>query len=125
MLKYVELHEDSEPSINPWAIRQALIYQKYFHQSRESSHVFVRLSSAMQLALKGVLQKSSNQDDFISRWESVHQLFLGTLNANWRDFINYLDHEVSIIVSCMSFLLAETGLISNRRQVRPGHPVQI
>ena len=98
MLKYVQMHEDG-PTINPWSIRQAALYQKFEVKSLESHHIFVRLSSAMQEALHEALQRSPNREcEFISRWENVHMLFLKTLNANWRMYINYLDEEVSKIV---------------------------
>ena len=98
MLKYVQMHEDG-PAINPWSIRQAALYQKFEVKSLESHHIFVRLSSAMQEALHHALQRSPNKEcEFISRWENVHMLFLKTLNANWRMYINYLDEEVSKIV---------------------------
>ena len=99
MLKYVQMHEDDGPTINPWAIRQAALYQKIELKSLESQHVFVRLSAAMQEALHHALQRSPKKEcEFISRWENVHVLFLKTLNANWRRYINYLDEEVSKIV---------------------------
>ena len=98
MLKYVQMHEDG-PTINPWSIRQAALYQKVEVKSLESHHIFVRLSSAMQEALHHALQRSPNKEcELISQWENVHMLFLKTLNANWRTYINYLDEEVSKIV---------------------------
>ncbi|KAL6718833.1 hypothetical protein ACLMJK_003067 [Lecanora helva] len=51
----------------------------------------------MQTVLRDVLQGSPNQEktcSFVSRWQSVHELFLRTLNDNWRRYINYLDEEV-------------------------------
>ena len=99
MLKYVQMHEDPGPTINPWTIRQAALYQKIEVKTLESHHVFVRLSTAMQEALHHALQRSPNKEcEFISRWESVHVLFWKTLNENWRRYINYLDKEISKIV---------------------------
>ncbi len=99
MLKYVQMHDDDGPTINPWTIRQAALYQKIEVKSLESHHIFVRLSTTMQEALQHSLQHTSNQEfEFICRWELVHVLLLKTLNANWRRYINYLDEEVSKIV---------------------------
>ena len=100
MLKYVEKHEDPGPTINPWTIRQAALYQKVETKTLESQHIFVRLSAAMQEALHDALQRRSpiQACDFIGRWERVHVLLLKTLNANWREYINYLDEEVTKIV---------------------------
>ncbi len=100
LLKYVQMHDDDGPTINPWTIRQAALYQKIEVKSLESHHIFVRLSTAMQEALQHSLQHRSDQEfKFICRWERVHVLLLKTLNANWRRYINYLDEEVSKIVS--------------------------
>ena len=99
MLKYVQMHEDPGPTINPWTIRQVALFQKIEVKSFESHHICVHLSTAMQGALHHALQRSPNQElEFISRWECVHVLLLKTLNSNWRKYINYLDEEVSKIV---------------------------
>ncbi len=114
MLKYVQLHEDPGRSINPWAIRQAALYQKMDLKSLESHHIFVRLSAAMQEALLQALQRNPNQEcDFISRWQSVHILLLGTLNADWRQYINYLDEEVAKIVRTFVSYKSSLGFIAD------------
>ena len=113
MLKYVQMHEDPGPTINPWTIRQAALYQKVAVETLESQHIFVRLSTAMQEELQGALQRSPNKEcEFIGRWESVHVLFLKTLNANWRKYINYLDEEVTKIVRIF-IILESICLVAN------------
>ncbi|KAL2054284.1 hypothetical protein ABVK25_005425 [Lepraria finkii] len=98
MLKYVELHDDEEPTINPWTIRQVVIYQKFDLQSLESSHIFVRLSKAMAEELHDALQINKDRGrELVGRWDRIHILYLRTLNENWRQYINYLDEEVSKI----------------------------
>ena len=98
MLKYVELHDDPGPSISPWMIRQTVIYQKFHLKSLSSHHIFIRLSTAMQLELKNVLQKEPNPVAFVSQWENIQLLCLRTLNRDWRAYLNYLDGEVSNFV---------------------------
>ena len=99
MLKYVELHDDEEPTINPWTIRQVVIYQKFDFQSLESSHIFVRLSKAMAEELHDALQINKDRGrELVGRWDRIHILYLRTLNENWRQYVNYLDEEVSKIV---------------------------
>lgn len=102
MLKYVEKHDDSpEVSSNPWTIRQTVIYQRFDCRSLQSNHIFVRLSMSTRCALQDVLQSDHDAGEicqFISRWGSIHVLFLRTLNENWRQYINYLDGEVESIV---------------------------
>jgi len=102
MLKYVELHDDAEPSFNPWTIRQAIVYQKFDIEGLKSNLIFVRLSTAMQDALQDFFQENQSLDqtsEFVSQWGNIHILCLRTLNDNWRQYINYLDAEVSDIVS--------------------------
>lgn len=99
ILKYVEKHEDPGPTINPWSIRQVAVYQRFNLTSLESYQIFVRLSVAMQEGLYNALQKNPGREcEFISQWQNVHTLILKTLNANWRQYVNYLDEEVSKIV---------------------------
>ncbi len=99
LLKYVEMHEDPGPTINPWTIRQVAVYQKFHLTSLESHQVVIRPSVAMKEGLYNALQKNPGRErEFISRWQNVHSLFLKTLNGNWRHYINYLDEEVSNIV---------------------------
>ena len=98
----MELHDDVEPSVNPWTIRQAIVYQKFDIGGLKSNLIFVRLSSAMHVALQDVFQENQSLDqtsEFVSQWENIHILCLRTLNDNWRQYINYLDAEVSDIVS--------------------------
>ena len=127
MLKYVEPHGDPEPSINPFSIRQAIIYQRFETERLKSKHIFVRLSAAMQDALREMLQGNAGPEEkhrFISRWENIHILFLRTLNSGWRRYINYLDEQVSNIVSTLPIRRAVVSYVTNPRHdlVRPSHP---
>lgn len=53
----------------------------------------------MQKELQYAVQKQPDKGTFISRWGNVHLLCLRTVNSDWREYVNYLDEEVSKIVS--------------------------
>jgi len=61
MLKYAELHGDTESTVNPWTIRQVAIYQKFDVEMLQSDYIFIRLSTLMQIELQNALQKDMEQ----------------------------------------------------------------
>lgn len=66
----------------------------------------------MQVALKDTLQGALEvARGFTSEWGEIHLLFLHTLNENWRQYINYLDQEVSKIVRTLPSPLLWCGLL--------------
>ena len=99
LLKYVEIRDCSTATINPWSIRQALIYQKSSTPDANSNHIFIRLSSDMKRLLMTALQTDTVvASSFATCWEEIHLLFLGSLTGGWRDYINYLDGEITKLV---------------------------
>ena len=98
LFKYVECHNESQAAINPWQIRQMAIYQKYDLQSRRSIDQIIRISNAMQQGVKRILPTSRNELQTIFDWESLHLTCFGSVLKNWRQFINYLDREISKMV---------------------------
>ncbi|MCJ1357728.1 MAG: hypothetical protein MMC33_007724 [Icmadophila ericetorum] len=94
LLKYVEPHEDSGPTINPYSIRHAAVYQKYLVASRQSKSILIRLSREMQEQLGNRLRSTDFPFESLTQWSTIHLLCLGSLANGWRQFINYLDEEV-------------------------------
>ena len=53
----------------------------------------------MQTRLKGLLPNQDHKSQDVLDWERVHLLCFGSVMADWRHFINYLDREISKMVS--------------------------
>ncbi|KAK4671699.1 hypothetical protein QC764_0097930 [Podospora pseudoanserina] len=98
LLKYAASKRNEDTKVDAWAIRHALIYQQTCLNTRESSHILVRLSDNMKLALKEALSAPREEVQNFSRdWTRLHSLVLGEVDDGWRQMTNSLDSEVSEI----------------------------
>ena len=87
------------PGANPWSIRHALIYQKAARNRDEVSHLLIRLPVAVKQLLGTSLFKRGNERSlFTQDWTHLHTACFGSVDDNLRQFINYLDEEVTKLV---------------------------
>ena len=98
-LKYVDNHDDSRNTVNPWSMRQTLVYHKFKLTTRQCSCFLVRISCDMELQLRSVLEGDIKSAlDFTAGWTNVHLLFFGSLIGNWSRYIAYIDMRVTYLV---------------------------
>ena len=103
ILKYVDEHDDVRESVNPWSIRQAMIYQQYNLTTLQSSHIMIRLSNCMELQLRTILESDEKiRSTFNSTWTNIHLLCFGSLLGNWHQYVNYLDMNLTNLASSPS-----------------------
>ncbi|RSL86678.1 hypothetical protein CDV31_016366 [Fusarium ambrosium] len=95
MLKYVARREDATPGTNPWSIRHALIHQKYNLESKRASNIVIRLPERVKDAL-GDLEKEDDEMGRVARdWTWLHIACFNSVDHDMRQFINYLDEEIT------------------------------
>ncbi|KAI9744085.1 MAG: hypothetical protein M1818_002237 [Claussenomyces sp. TS43310] len=96
LLKYVDLKDSPGSSKNPWSIRQALIYQKSIFESAQDTFLFIRLPQVLSEQFGRLLNKN-RKDLSTPHWTQVQLLCLRSVAHNWRQYINWLDEQVSIL----------------------------
>lgn len=100
MLKYVGLREGASKGTNPWSIRHALIYQKVDFDTRQTNHILVRIPENLENRLgESIIKDAEVAGVFVRQWVQLHSMSFGSVGDNLRQFINYLDEEVTSIVS--------------------------
>lgn len=100
LLKYIDKRDGIKQGANPWAIRHALIYQKVDRMGSRTSHLLARLPTAVSKLLGASLRESSGGGSvFVQDWSHLHTTCFSTIKDNLRQFINYLDHEVTDLAS--------------------------
>jgi hypothetical protein len=78
------------------SIRQALVYQRFELAGGRSTNVLVRMPWKLAARMKGGLAPGEGDSlHLLGRWTGVQMLCAASGMEEWRDFINYLDHEVS------------------------------
>lgn len=100
VLKYADQHDDTKEDVNPWSIRQAMIYQQYDLTTLQSSHIMIRISNCMELQLRTILESDEKIKSAFNRsWTNVHLLCFGSLLGNWHKYVNYLDMKITGLAS--------------------------
>ena len=104
-LKYVDNHDDSRDTVNPWSMRQTLVYHKFNLSTKQCSYFLVRVSCDMELQLRSVLQGDiASALEFTDGWTNIHLLFFGSLIGNWNHCIAYIDMRITyLVVLILSF----------------------
>ncbi|CAF3524697.1 unnamed protein product [Fusarium graminearum] len=96
LLKYIDRRDGIKQGANPWAIRNALIYQKVNRIDSRTSHLLARLPTAVSRLLGTSLRESGGGDSvFVQDWSHLHTTCFSNIKDNLRQFINYLDHEIT------------------------------
>ena len=101
LLKYVDKKEAPKEFSNPWSIRQALIYQKSNIKTEQDTYIFIRLSELLGERFRDLLSKRRAEERGlrILHWTEVHVMAFKSVIENWREYINWLDGDVSQLVS--------------------------
>jgi hypothetical protein len=99
LLKYVEKKDTAIKGSNPWSIRQALIYQKCNLELKENNYIFIRLSDLLGGQFGRILRRTENSVTRTPHWTDIQELCLQSTVESWRQYINWLDQEVSVLVS--------------------------
>ncbi|CAG1971405.1 unnamed protein product, partial [Fusarium graminearum] len=95
LLKYVAKVNDPSPGSFCWAIRHALVYQKVDTGTKRSSHILVRLSTPVKTALAASLRAEGATSIFVSDWTYLHSVCFKSVDADFRNMINFLDEEIT------------------------------
>jgi len=105
LLKYVDKKENANKASNPWSIRHALIYQKSALETESNEYIFARLSDFLGETFRSLLSKTRAQIPPITspHWTEIQALCFRSVINNWRSYINWIDQEVSVIVSLSHF----------------------
>jgi len=107
LLKYVDARETARVSDNPWSIRQALIYQKTAPKTHEDTYIFVRLSETLGDQFGRLLSKKRFAEQGMRpppHWTDIQALCIESLADKWRQYINWLDQEISVLVGIHELL---------------------
>lgn len=106
LLKYIDKKDSPGKFSNPWSIRQALIYQKSNLVTKQDTYIFTRLSELLGENFRNLLSKRSVKErgPKIPHWSEIHTMAFKSAVVNWREYINWLDGDVSQLVSCSFFL---------------------
>ncbi|RFN51777.1 hypothetical protein FIE12Z_3980 [Fusarium flagelliforme] len=99
LLKYIDRRDGIKQGANPWAIRHALIYQKVDRDDSRTSHLLARLPTAVIKLLGEGLRSSGTESVFVQDWSHLHTTSFSSIKDNLRQFINYLDQEITDLAS--------------------------
>lgn len=97
LLKYVDKKDSPGKFSNPWSIRQALIYQKSNLLTNQDTYIFTRLSELLGEKFRDLLSKTKvkARGPRMLHWSEIHTMAFKSVVANWREYINWLDGDVS------------------------------
>jgi hypothetical protein len=112
LLKYVDKKDSPKDFSNPWSIRQALIYQKSNLVTNQDTYIFMRLSELLGARFGDILSKRRAQERGVKflHWSEIHTMAFQSVVVNWREYINWLDGDVSQLVSSSIFVHLERML---------------
>ncbi|WAO92292.1 Hypothetical protein NCS54_00979400 [Fusarium falciforme] len=94
LLKYVSRRENASSKANPWSIRHALIHQKIDLASNRVSNILVRLPEKVKEQLSTIV-KDNGMAEFARDWTWLHAACFSSVDNDLRQFINYLDQEIT------------------------------
>ncbi|KAI6747827.1 hypothetical protein FGRA07_09544 [Fusarium graminearum] len=95
LLKYVAKVTNPPPGSFCWAIRHTLVYQKVDTGTKRSSHILVRPSTPVTTALAASLRADGATSMFVSDWTYLHNVCFRSVDADFRNMINFLDEEIT------------------------------
>lgn len=101
LLKYVDKKDSPGKFSNPWSIRQALIYQEINFMTNEDTYILIRLSQLLGRRFQDLLNQRKLEERGVRmlHWSEIHIMAFGSVVANWREYVNWLDGDVSQLVS--------------------------
>lgn len=86
--------------MDPWAIRQTAVYQKYDTETNRSTWIFFNptLDCAFQERLTALLRNPSQVQAFKSQPLLIHNILFGTFFPQWRDYLAHHERKILTIV---------------------------
>ncbi|PVH75485.1 hypothetical protein DL98DRAFT_536503 [Cadophora sp. DSE1049] len=94
-IKYVARHGRKAPR-DPFSVREVGVYQEYSSVTQKSSWVFLQASEQLQEQLRRTFQ---SVDDTSPPYQFIiHSMILLRVSEDWRDYLNYLEEEFSMLV---------------------------
>lgn len=112
LLKYVDKKDTPKDFSNPWSIRQALIYQKSNFITSQDAYIFMRLSELLGSRFGDILSNRRARERGLKflHWSEIHTMAFKSVVVSWREYINWLDRDVSQLVSSSIFAYLEMML---------------
>jgi len=101
LLKYVEHNGRIEDC---WSIRQMAFYQHFNTRQNTSQSLLIQTSDQVQKRIFQLVQDGQIAS-FPNHWTFFHEVYLGTLSHNWGAYIEWIDTQLSKVVSdCTAWL---------------------
>jgi hypothetical protein len=94
LLKHVERHEREEQS-DPWSIRQMGIYFQANKSLGQSTFILINASKRVQQRMKAGSETAFGAAE-------MHLLLLSTIMHGWREYLDYLEHRLDVVVRQLS-----------------------
>jgi hypothetical protein len=90
LLKHVERHEREEQS-DPWSIRQMGIYFQANKSLGQNTFILINASKRVQQRMKAGSETAFGAAE-------MHLLMLSTIMHGWREYLDYLEHRLDVVV---------------------------
>jgi hypothetical protein len=86
-------------------------------KTNRHDYIFIRLSDLLGSQFSRLLKQ--NRDTFIRpvHWTEIQTICFQSTVESWREYINWLDQEVSILVSSICVLFVERNAAAHYRVV--------
>jgi hypothetical protein len=105
-LRYIAKHGREQQ--NPWSLRQTAVYQRYDSTSRTSKWMIIQPSERLQVELTEYLELKDTITGSVTITScdahTVHAMVFSSTERNWREYMNTLQRELSILVSTGDFI---------------------
>lgn len=96
MLKYTE--KNHRPNGPIWSMRHMAAYQHYHRTTKSSNCILIHASEHLERRVSTLADKNASTE-LPDHWTILHELWLGTLVQNWREFMQYQLDEFTSGVS--------------------------
>jgi hypothetical protein len=95
-LRYPEEH--GRDLRDPWSMRHTAIYQKYDVEKDTSVWILLQPSKACYQQLRQIFLSDKFGSLQKHRKHFWHMLFMWSFEQNWRDYINFLEKDLTTLV---------------------------
>ncbi|KAH9214233.1 hypothetical protein DL95DRAFT_504108 [Leptodontidium sp. 2 PMI_412] len=94
-LRYADKH--GRQLRDPWSIRHSAIYQRCEQKAKSTCCVIIQPSETFYCQLKQLLHLGNGTRSAPATTAVIHSAFLWDTERNWRQYINYLEKELSTL----------------------------
>ncbi len=100
ILKHVENNERKvrHAVVGPWSIRQMAIYQQCNATRKISDCLLIQTSARVKSRITGMI-KNGSIAELPQHWTYLHEVYFGTLSANWEEYFAHIEKQLSSLVS--------------------------